>query len=172
MHNARWLQCRVAPSKGVPAQHAWPKLSYAGPVCRVLTIPFITPLQVYSKEPGNISPRMAEMRADLGSAATDLSQFQAFDGPIPETVNGRLAMLGVVAGEGVLNSLIMVERLFHQMFMMIRLQPAKLQLSCLSYQTLFEAVCLIRRFPKLSVLSDVLKQNIANGLRSSTRWSD
>jgi len=53
---------------------------------------------------------MAEMRADLGSAATDLSQFQAFDGPIPETVNGRLAMLGVVAGEGVLTSLII--RLF------------------------------------------------------------
>jgi len=25
------------------------------------------PLQVYSKEPGNISPRMAEMRADLGN---------------------------------------------------------------------------------------------------------
>lgn len=57
-------------------------------------------MQVYNREPGNISPRMAEMRADLGSTATDLSQFQAFDGPIPETVNGRLAMLGVVAGVG------------------------------------------------------------------------
>jgi hypothetical protein len=39
---------------------------------------------------------MAEMRADLGNAATDLSQLQAFDGPGPETINGRLAMLGVV----------------------------------------------------------------------------
>ena len=48
-------------------------------------------LQVYYREAGNISPRMAEMRADLGTAATDLSQYQAFDGPIPETVNGRYA---------------------------------------------------------------------------------
>jgi hypothetical protein len=48
-------------------------------------------LQVFNREPGNISPRMAEMRADLGTAATDLSQYQAFDGPIPETVNGRYA---------------------------------------------------------------------------------
>jgi hypothetical protein len=46
-------------------------------------------LQIYCKEPGNFTPRTAEMRADLGSAATDLSQYQTFDGPIPETVNGR-----------------------------------------------------------------------------------
>jgi hypothetical protein len=46
-------------------------------------------LQVQYREAGNISPHMAEMRADLGTAATDLSQYQAFDGPIPETVNGR-----------------------------------------------------------------------------------
>jgi hypothetical protein len=50
-----------------------------------------TLMQVFNREPGNISPRMAEMRADLGTAATDLSQYQAFDGPIPETVNGRYA---------------------------------------------------------------------------------
>jgi hypothetical protein len=46
-------------------------------------------LQIYYKEPGNFTDRTAEMRADLGSAATDLSQYQTFDGPIPETVNGR-----------------------------------------------------------------------------------
>ncbi|KAF6258509.1 hypothetical protein COO60DRAFT_1518367 [Scenedesmus sp. NREL 46B-D3] len=45
---------------------------------------------------------MAEMRADLGTAASDpavaeyagpLQTLQAFDGPIPETFNGRLCML-------------------------------------------------------------------------------
>lgn len=45
--------------------------------------------QIRSKEAGNISSRTAEMLADLGTAATDLSEYQAFDGPIPETVNGR-----------------------------------------------------------------------------------
>jgi hypothetical protein len=54
--------------------------------------------EVITKEPGNISPQMAELRADLGNAATSLSQFQTFDGPAPETINGRLAMLGVVVG--------------------------------------------------------------------------
>lgn len=46
-------------------------------------------LQVYSKEPGNVSPRMAEMRADMGDAVTDLSQMQTFDGPAPETICGE-----------------------------------------------------------------------------------
>jgi hypothetical protein len=50
------------------------------------------------KEAGNVSPRMAEMRADLGKGAVDLSQPQSFDGPAPETINGRLAMLGVLIG--------------------------------------------------------------------------
>jgi hypothetical protein len=40
-----------------------------------------------------ISPRSAELRADLGKAA-DLWQSQVFDGPAPETINSRLAMLG------------------------------------------------------------------------------
>lgn len=47
-----------------------------------------------AKEPGNVSPRMADLRADLGTSASDLSQLQTFDGPAPETINGRLAMLG------------------------------------------------------------------------------
>lgn len=45
--------------------------------------------QIKLKEAGNFSSRTAEMRADLGTAATDFSQYQTFDGPIPETVNGR-----------------------------------------------------------------------------------
>ncbi|WIA21274.1 hypothetical protein OEZ85_000507 [Tetradesmus obliquus] len=60
--------------------------------------------EVYRAPAGKISPRMAEMRADLGSAASDpavaeyagpLQTLQAFDGPIPETFNGRLCMLAV-----------------------------------------------------------------------------
>eukprot|EP00882_Tetradesmus_deserticola_P024010 GHRQ01026218.1.p2 GENE.GHRQ01026218.1~~GHRQ01026218.1.p2 ORF type:complete len:102 (+),score=8.31 GHRQ01026218.1:399-704(+) len=31
---------------------------------------------------------MAEMRADLGTAASDISTLQTFDGPAPETING------------------------------------------------------------------------------------
>ena len=55
-------------------------------------------MQVKFKEAGNVSPRMAEMRADLGKGTTDLSELQSFDGPAPETINGRLAMLGVLTG--------------------------------------------------------------------------
>jgi hypothetical protein len=54
-----------------------------------VAFPHSRPQQIYCKEPGNFNPRTAEMRADLGTAATDLSQYQTFDGPIPETVNGR-----------------------------------------------------------------------------------
>jgi len=35
----------------------------------------------------NVSPEIAERRADLGSSAS-LGQIQAFDGPAPETING------------------------------------------------------------------------------------
>lgn len=48
-------------------------------------------LQVYSKQEGQFSPRTAEMRADLGKATTDLHVMQTFDGPAPETINGKLA---------------------------------------------------------------------------------
>jgi hypothetical protein len=51
--------------------------------------PLAALLQVISKEPGNISPRMAEMRADLGTAANDISTLQTFDGPAPETINSE-----------------------------------------------------------------------------------
>lgn len=60
--------------------------------------------EVFRAPAGKISPRMAEMRADLGKAASDpavadyagpLQTLQAFDGPIPETFNGRLCMLAV-----------------------------------------------------------------------------
>lgn len=76
-------------------------------------------------EPGNISNENAEKRADIGktreptptgnvavrefcclasvcasglpqSNLVTLAEAQAFDGPAPETINGRLAMLGVV----------------------------------------------------------------------------
>jgi hypothetical protein len=36
-----------------------------------------------------VSPRMAEMRADMGKAASDLTTMQTFDGPGPETINGE-----------------------------------------------------------------------------------
>ena len=42
----------------------------------------------------NVSPQLAEQRANLGQNAS-LGQIQAFDGPAPETINGRLCMLAV-----------------------------------------------------------------------------
>jgi hypothetical protein len=64
--------------------------------------------QVETRDVGQLSPEMAEKRADLGqqfkqldpkSAASDgWTELQAFDGPAPETINSRLAMLGVVIG--------------------------------------------------------------------------
>jgi hypothetical protein len=36
----------------------------------------------------NVSPEIAERRADLGKDAS-LGQMQAFDGPAPETINGE-----------------------------------------------------------------------------------
>jgi hypothetical protein len=42
----------------------------------------------------NVSPQIAEQRANLGTNAA-LGQLQAFDGPAPETINGRLCMLAV-----------------------------------------------------------------------------
>jgi hypothetical protein len=47
-------------------------------------------------EAGNISNENAERRADIPGKPT-FTQAQAFDGPVPETINGRLAMLGVTA---------------------------------------------------------------------------
>ncbi|KAL0035380.1 hypothetical protein WJX77_003777 [Trebouxia sp. C0004] len=48
-------------------------------------------------EAGNISNENAEKRADIGKTREPTpSEAQAFDGPAPETINGRLAMLGVV----------------------------------------------------------------------------
>eukprot|EP00882_Tetradesmus_deserticola_P013888 GHRQ01014750.1.p1 GENE.GHRQ01014750.1~~GHRQ01014750.1.p1 ORF type:complete len:133 (+),score=41.12 GHRQ01014750.1:1022-1420(+) len=45
--------------------------------------------EVINNEPFNISPRMAELRADMGkSAANNLSTLSTFDGPAPETING------------------------------------------------------------------------------------
>jgi hypothetical protein len=35
---------------------------------------------------------MAEMRADLGTAANDISTLQTFDGPAPETINSRCCL--------------------------------------------------------------------------------
>lgn len=32
---------------------------------------------------------MANLRADMGKAATDLTTMQTFDGPGPETINGE-----------------------------------------------------------------------------------
>jgi hypothetical protein len=37
----------------------------------------------------NVSPEIAERRADLGKDAS-LGQIQAFDGPAPETINGEV----------------------------------------------------------------------------------
>lgn len=42
---------------------------------------------------GAVSPETAEMRADLGKKA-DFWDMQVFDGPAPETINGRASMLG------------------------------------------------------------------------------
>lgn len=50
------------------------------------------------KPVGDLSPKNAELRANLGNAWVDANEVQAFDGPAPETINSRLAMLGVVTG--------------------------------------------------------------------------
>lgn len=48
--------------------------------------------------PGNISNENAEKRADIGATRPPtLFEAQSFDGPAPETINGRLAMLGVTS---------------------------------------------------------------------------
>jgi hypothetical protein len=62
---------------------------------------------------------MAEIRADLGTSATDINQLQTFDGPAPETINGRLAMLGVVSGlllEGVTGQGLLQQTADHPIF--------------------------------------------------------
>ncbi|DBA68307.1 TPA: hypothetical protein ACH3X2_013625 [Trebouxia sp. C0005] len=49
-------------------------------------------------QPGNISNENAERRADIGAKRPPtLFEAQSFDGPAPETINGRLAMLGVTS---------------------------------------------------------------------------
>eukprot|EP00891_Asterochloris_glomerata_P000655 jgi/Astpho2/655/Aster-04494 len=49
-------------------------------------------------EAGNISNQNAEKRADIGATrAPTFTEAQAFDGPAPETINGRLAMLGITS---------------------------------------------------------------------------
>ncbi|DBA82125.1 hypothetical protein WJX77_005557 [Trebouxia sp. C0004] len=49
-------------------------------------------------QPGNISNENAERRADIGATRPPtLFEAQSFDGPAPETINGRLAMLGVTS---------------------------------------------------------------------------
>jgi hypothetical protein len=40
----------------------------------------------------NVSPEIAERRADLGKDAS-LGQIQAFDGPAPETINGESSIV-------------------------------------------------------------------------------
>jgi hypothetical protein len=54
--------------------------------------------ELEAKPVGDLSPKNAEMRANLGNAWVDANEVQAFDGPAPETINSRLAMLGVVTG--------------------------------------------------------------------------
>lgn len=44
-----------------------------------------------------MTPTTANMRADLGMNYSNIAELQAFDGPAPETINSRLAMLGVLS---------------------------------------------------------------------------
>jgi hypothetical protein len=48
----------------------------------------------------NVSPEIAERRADLGKDAS-LGQLQAFDGPAPETINGEPQGVVLVASQSV-----------------------------------------------------------------------
>jgi hypothetical protein len=52
--------------------------------------------KVQNIEAGNLSNENAERRADAG-AEQPFSSIQAFDGVAPETINSRLAMLGVTS---------------------------------------------------------------------------
>lgn len=54
--------------------------------------------EIEAKQVGDLSPSTAEKRADLGNSWVDANEIQAFDGPAPETINGRAAMLGVIVG--------------------------------------------------------------------------
>lgn len=65
------------------------------PACPMLPAP---PHQVLKTPEGEISAANAERRANLGDSVDVISQVQAFDGPAPETINGRGAMAGVVLG--------------------------------------------------------------------------
>ncbi|KAK9808432.1 hypothetical protein WJX73_004832 [Symbiochloris irregularis] len=54
--------------------------------------------KVENIEPGNISNENAEARADIGKTRPpSFTEAQAFDGPAPETINGRLCMLAVTS---------------------------------------------------------------------------
>jgi len=60
--------------------------------------PKIDQTKAQNIQPGNISAENAERRADIGATRPPtLLEAQAFDGPAPETINGRLAMLGVTS---------------------------------------------------------------------------
>ncbi|CAL5227649.1 g10655 [Coccomyxa viridis] len=48
-------------------------------------------------EAGNISNENAERRANTPANQQDFTSIQAFDGVAPETINGRLAMIGVTS---------------------------------------------------------------------------
>jgi len=46
---------------------------------------------------GNVNNEKAEANADMSGSPT-LGEAERFDGPLPETVNGRAAMIGVLSG--------------------------------------------------------------------------
>jgi hypothetical protein len=55
--------------------------------------------KVESLEIGNVNNEGAEARANMGSErAPTFQEAEAFDGPLPETINGRAAMIGVLSG--------------------------------------------------------------------------
>jgi hypothetical protein len=57
--------------------------------------------KVESVEFGNVSNTGAEKRANIGNEREPtFPEAQAFDGPLPETINGRAAMIGVLSGLG------------------------------------------------------------------------
>ncbi|KAL3146202.1 hypothetical protein ABBQ32_002906 [Trebouxia sp. C0010 RCD-2024] len=60
--------------------------------------PKVDQSKVQNIAPGNISNQNAEKRADIGATRPPtLFEAQSFDGPAPETINGRLAMLGITS---------------------------------------------------------------------------
>ncbi len=71
------MPCSLHSVPSLPVTHHSQQLRYKDPGQKI-----------YWPSSQEISPRTADMKADMGNAA-DFWQMQSFDGPGPETINGE-----------------------------------------------------------------------------------